>query len=85
MKLIKVKNERKELLEILKDYKDELFIASFSVNDNFLILPTNIFNELHKELNIEIECEYSTEIYNEFKSTVNNVKPLFIGRSDFVN
>ena len=85
MKLIKVKNERKELLEILQDHKDEVFVASFNSNDNFLILPTNILELLYDKLDVNIECEYSAEIYNELKKTVNSVKPLFIGRSDFVN
>ena len=84
MKLIQVSNNRKEIMDLLQDHKDEVLIVSLKENENFIVLSDNILNNFIKEFKVlvpEVEFEY---IFDEFTKMVKEIKPMLIGRSDYI-
>lgn len=85
MKIIQVRNNRKEVLELLQDHKDEVLIVSLKDNENFIVLPNEILTKYindFKVLNKEVDFG---DIHSEFTKMVRDIKPILIGRSDYVN
>lgn len=84
MKLIQVSNNRKEIMDLLQDHKDEILIVSLKENENFIVLSDNILNNFIKEFKVLVpEVEFE-DIFNEFTKMVKEIKPMLIGRSDYI-
>jgi hypothetical protein len=85
MKIIQVGNNRKELIKLLQDHKDDILIASFKDNEHFVVLPNRILDKVAKDLKILVSEIDFNDTYDEFKKLINNSKPMLIGRADFIN
>ena len=84
MKLIQVSNNRKEIMDLLQDHKDEILIVSLKENENFIVLSDKILNNFIKEFKVLVpEVEFE-DIFNEFTKMVKEIKPMLIGRSDYI-